>query len=769
MSQTIEPRQIGVRYNRPALYLIYNLVPSDRLRRRKIPLWDIDEAVDIHTRQLDFDKITNDVISRHKMYLQNCNQNQIRFLIEMVCKHYKIDCRPKAKEFSIPRPLQPQPLQHTPPLDIVSSSKTTYTIETPKCADVSEKSQQKPILADNNQFQNAQAFLSTAGKMSGELDSSLKVSLAMPSSIDSTRPAEKSSTFPLPPSQTHSTSNGLVDLNKLNDAELFAIKTTMESDFSKNQIRKEDKKFQYDIKKSFGPAVEKSDWDSDSEDDAASTKPITTNIMGSIDSTPTSRLEAIPTVHENKMAVSKSTFPDIPKKTFLKESVSKRNQEIDGNSFSSDSDEDDIDALLNALDSTTDTKPRVQDKSAVSASEASISERYRLLNEPTKICSSSTIEKLPIDTKNIFQTEIHNSTLSAVKSSIPQAAVVFASPSFVEKQNSSETSIIHSHDKLSPVDTSTLAILKNQNPVSAQSHLENLPPLSGNNMAIKSSHEIFPSSLTSINKKEVAHADPAALPSKLLDISSHQSAPQNMSVSQSDAPISSTNEKPSTILSHANSPAPPDDIDEIFEDFEMHSDDDDFFTSSTKTINPATNPVAPKATSTQQSVPQSASFQSKDPASLTNSSLILQNEKPSMNVRLQELSESKPSNQASNQIPHQQVIDKNKSMLVPITDSPNKSSFLADLPVFSKRPVTETATGLQTPNIAVAESTPPKSRIVEFKNDDIDEYGAGHTDDEFENDADIVFSDDESLSNSRPISRKNEYHLGSLSDDDDLF
>jgi hypothetical protein len=56
------------------------------------------------------------------------------------------------------------------------------------------------------------------------------------------------------------------NLNILKDEELKQVKEVMDIDFKKNQIKKEDPGFQYDLKKDFGTPKEKSDWDSDSDE-----------------------------------------------------------------------------------------------------------------------------------------------------------------------------------------------------------------------------------------------------------------------------------------------------------------------------------------------------------------------------------------------------------------------------------------------------------------------------------------------------------------------
>jgi hypothetical protein len=64
------------------------------------------------------------------------------------------------------------------------------------------------------------------------------------------------------------------NLNKLQDEELKKVKEVMDIDFKKNQVKKEDPGFQYDVKKDFGTPKEKSDWDSDSDEKPSNPKAV---------------------------------------------------------------------------------------------------------------------------------------------------------------------------------------------------------------------------------------------------------------------------------------------------------------------------------------------------------------------------------------------------------------------------------------------------------------------------------------------------------------
>ena len=67
--------------------------------------------------------------------------------------------------------------------------------------------------------------------------------------------------------------DGALNLNALNDTELAKIKETMQAEFVKKQVAKDDPNFVYDLKKDFGPPTEKNDWDSDTEDAPAVINP----------------------------------------------------------------------------------------------------------------------------------------------------------------------------------------------------------------------------------------------------------------------------------------------------------------------------------------------------------------------------------------------------------------------------------------------------------------------------------------------------------------
>uniref|UniRef100_A0A7S1SUS5 Centrosomal protein of 19 kDa n=1 Tax=Tetraselmis chuii TaxID=63592 RepID=A0A7S1SUS5_9CHLO len=56
-----------------------------------------------------------------------------------------------------------------------------------------------------------------------------------------------------------------MDLNKLSDQELSALKAAMDVDFNKNRVALDDPEFKYDVQKEFVP-TEDNDWDDDDDD-----------------------------------------------------------------------------------------------------------------------------------------------------------------------------------------------------------------------------------------------------------------------------------------------------------------------------------------------------------------------------------------------------------------------------------------------------------------------------------------------------------------------
>ncbi|KAH6576931.1 hypothetical protein BASA62_001109 [Batrachochytrium salamandrivorans] len=106
--------------------------------------------------------------------------------------------------------------------------------------------------------------------------------------------------------------------------------------------------------------------------------------------------------------------------------------------------------------------------------------------------------------------------------------------------------------------------------------------------------------------------------------------------------------------------------------------------------------------------------------------------------------------------------------LMPLLSVPVKPSLLADLPPIGIKTASTTAAMT---NNGAKDTHGFKSHRSEFHDDYSDDYGAGHTDDDgFEDDADIVFSDDGlSLDGDSMESPTHRYRLGNAKNDNDLF
>ncbi|KAJ3307393.1 Centrosomal protein of 19 kDa [Kappamyces sp. JEL0829] len=82
----------------------------------------------------------------------------------------------------------------------------------------------------------------------------------------------KGADLPLLPAKSKPLADNAPNLNLVSDAELEKAKQLMDVDFVKNRIEKSSPDFQYDVKKDFGPAEEKCDWDS-SDDESLKAPP----------------------------------------------------------------------------------------------------------------------------------------------------------------------------------------------------------------------------------------------------------------------------------------------------------------------------------------------------------------------------------------------------------------------------------------------------------------------------------------------------------------
>nr|KAJ3421840.1 hypothetical protein HK105_002119 [Polyrhizophydium stewartii] len=191
------------------------------------------------------------------------------------------------------------------------------------------KPKQEPVRADTPQTAAPPADLALAASPRPSLGEGAFKPAVAPLAPLFARPSLLEPLAPLAP---------VLDLNKVDDSALSAAKQAMSSVFSKNQIKRGDAAYQYDVKasKDFGPPVEKSDWDSDSDSDSDS------------GSEHKAQYPASPSAPQSKDQATKDQPPikePLPKHDDISESV-------DEDDF-----EDDIDAVLDALDFGDEKKP----------------------------------------------------------------------------------------------------------------------------------------------------------------------------------------------------------------------------------------------------------------------------------------------------------------------------------------------------------------------------------------------------------------------------
>ncbi|KAJ3192256.1 Brefeldin A-inhibited guanine nucleotide-exchange protein 2 [Irineochytrium annulatum] len=233
------PQKIGLRYKKPTLYIIYKDNSTGKSRRRKIPIRSLLVATpnssDYNAPKAPSTRaIAVDLVERHPV-LKQVKSGQIEFMINKIREHAglpaeqpvsasKVDVviKPALKPEATMASISPfsKPLAGLPPLPdkLVGSGFNATNVPPPK-----------PIIRDTKAAEQKP--------------------IAKPPVVD-----------------------GKLNLNKLTDDELEAVKNKMESEFVKKLIKPGDPGYKYDVQKSFDGEKENNEWDDESSMSASSAR-----------------------------------------------------------------------------------------------------------------------------------------------------------------------------------------------------------------------------------------------------------------------------------------------------------------------------------------------------------------------------------------------------------------------------------------------------------------------------------------------------------------